>query len=346
MSLALEPIRSETEDAQSSTIHFRILYYPADYTLEVLHTKNQRSELIIPHFQRQFVWTHLQASKLIESFLMGLPVPGIFLYKEAPERFLIVDGQQRLLTIFSYFDGRLPSGQVFSLKGVNQVWEGKLYRDLAPPDQSRLRDSILRAVIMEQIHPSDITSVYHVFERLNTGGTSLKPQEVRNCVYHGEFNNFLIELNRDPGWRAIIGSPNPDKRMRDVELLLRFFALGERHQRYKKSMKDFLSAFMKEQQMSADNVRFKQIFRRTVDLVKDALGVNPFRIRAGLNAAIFDSVMVAFALCDTVPQDIQDRYRALLRNKAYVTAVTAHTTDEETVSSRLKIARESLFGSP
>lgn len=172
----------------------------------------------------------------------------------------------------------------------------------------------------------------------------MTPQEVRNCIFHGPFNDLLIWLNQDADWRDIMGTPGPDKRMRDVELIARFFALADGHKKYTKPMKDFISQFMREHQQSEDNVGFTTMFSETVDAVLQALGVKPFHIKRGLNAAVFDSVMVAFASSEgPVPHDIRNRYQILVRDAQYVAATTAGTTDETTVALRIRRAQKILF---
>ena len=178
----LETVASEDEDRAEGTPLYRIVSYPSDPTLEVIKNMWERAELTIPPFQRGFVWTHPQSSKLIESFLLGLPVPEIFTYKEPDDTLLVIDGQQRLRTICGFFAESLPGGGRFYLKGVDPRWEGKLYSTLEEDERRRFRVAILRMVTVEQLDPADNKSVYHIFERLNTGGTGLTPQEVRNEV--------------------------------------------------------------------------------------------------------------------------------------------------------------------
>jgi hypothetical protein len=107
--LELEPITSEDEDYESAPPDYQISTYPADFTLEVLHQKWKSDEILIPDFQRKFVWKQVQASKLIESFLVGLPVPAVFLYSEwKSQKFLVIDGQQRLKSIFYFVTTQVP----------------------------------------------------------------------------------------------------------------------------------------------------------------------------------------------------------------------------------------------
>lgn len=243
---------AELADRQSSPPRYEIATYPADFTLEGLHAKWNAGDLVIPRFQRKFVWSLAQSSKLIESFLVGLPIPAIFFYTErSSEKSLVVDGQQRLRTAFYFFEGNFGEEKngrrtVFRLKGLSEdsPYYDKTYADLEKSDEAaarRLRNSVLRAFVVRQLDPHDDTSVFHIFERLNTGGTLLHNQEVRNAVCTGPFNELLHELNMDPRWRAIVGKDKPDTRMRDVELILRFFAFRHAVEHYEKPMKDFLS---------------------------------------------------------------------------------------------------------
>ncbi|RLC63494.1 MAG: DUF262 domain-containing protein [Chloroflexi bacterium] len=339
--LAVEDIPSEDEDSEVGLPIYKISSYPSDPTLEGLYIKKKRDEFVIPRFQRGWVWSATQASRLIESFLLGLPVPSIFVYKEVTGKQLVIDGQQRLKTIWGYFDGELPDGSPFHLRGVDPQWNGLSYAELKEADKIRFRDSILRVVIVEQVDPKDMTSIYHIFERLNTGGTGLTTQEVRNCSYHGPFNDMLFKLNEYKTWRLIFGLPKPDARMRDLELITRFFALRETE--YSKPMKGFLNRFMGRHQWESENDAYERLFKDTVDKVHGALGARPFHIKRGINAAVFDSVMVAFSKNVKIPGNIIERYEKLLSNNTYAETIKAHTTDTDTVKQRLELAEKVLF---
>ena len=354
----IEPLESEINDEQVSLPAYEILTYPADYTLSVLVDKWDKGQLVIPKFQRRFVWTQAQASKLIESFLLGLPVPPIFLYSEGrTSELLVVDGQQRLKSIANFYEGFFGEEfqghrTVFRLIGLdeNSPFLGKTHEDLVGSDGDaavRLDDSVLRAFVVRQLNPGDNTSIYHIFERLNTGGTFLNPQEVRNCVRHGKLNDLLVELNSNPDWRLVYGKPQPDKRLRDVELILRFLALYYDSGSYSKPMKDFLNKFMDAHRDPDDGQleEYTNLFARTAAAVASGLGPKPFHIRAGLNAAVFDSVFVAFARnLEHVPADVEQRYDRLLQNFSYTDAVGSRTTDDEVVRERLELAARFLFG--
>jgi len=350
----LESIDSEKEDQESTPPDYQIATYPADFTLEVLHQKWKANDIVVPEFQREFVWKQAQASKLIESFLAGLPVPAVFLYRERESRrHLVIDGQQRLKSVFFYFEGIFGEESreqltVFKLKGLNEDsrFYDKTFEDLPEEDQRGFKDSVLRAFIVQQLDPNDDTSMYHIFERLNTGGTLLSPQEIRNCVYHGNFVDVLEEMNKLDGWRKIFGRSMPDSRKRDVELILRFFAMRELGN-YKKPMKNFLSKFMnKNKNMTQENMAHnRKLFDRTCKAILDCIGERPFHIRSGLNAAVFDSVMVAFSRhLEEIPEDIDSRYKELIDKKEFDNNTRAGTTDVDVIQRRFRQAEQQLFG--
>ncbi len=296
----LEKIDSEEDDKTlTENKTFEIISYGADYTLSVLYEKLKNSEIITPDFQRKYVWKEKQASKLVESFLLGLPVPGVFLAKDKESgNLLVVDGQQRLRTIQAFRDGKYPiKDEFFYLIDVQNQWQGKTYKDLEPVDRKRFDDSVLRATIIRQVDPKDNTSVYHIFERLNTGGTTLQNQEVRNCVYFGKFNNLLHELNKDKKWRALYNMPLPQKRMKDEELILRFLALFYDVEKYEKPMNTFLSNFMGKQRNPSDEElrAMKTVFLDTISHIVKEVGLPAFRPKRNLNIAAFDSVMYTVA---------------------------------------------------
>ena len=352
--LELEPITSEDEDYDSAPPEYQIATYPADYTLEVLYQKWQAGDIQIPDFQRGFVWKQVQASKLIESFLVGLPVPAVFLYNEhKSQKYFVLDGQQRLRSVFYLCEGGfgLPvraQRQCFTLKGLDGAsrFHERAFEALHEADQRRLKNAVLRAFIVQQMDPNDDTSMYHIFERLNTGGTLLANQEIRNCVYHGRFVKFLEDINRRENWRSILGNQEPDRRRKDMELLVRFFAMRDLTA-YAKPMKDFLSKFMRKNKNPGDEVleSSRELFDRTCKAVVETLGARPFHVRAGLNSAVFDAVMVAFSNhAGEAGHDVKQRYQRLIANEEFDQCTRQGTTDMDIVHKRFRKASQLLFG--
>ena len=362
----IEKIASEEGDREVSLRGYEILTYPADFTLEVLVDKWNKKEIKVPRLQRRFVWTQVQSSKLIESFLMGLPVPPVFFYQDRTDnKLLVIDGQQRLRTIAYFFSGlfgesgtgkKAPSFNLVGLDKDSPYFEAT-YQQLKDTDQAafnKLQNSVLRSFVMKQLDPNDDTSIFQVFERLNTGGVILQGQEIRNCIYEGKFNDMLNELNKYQAWRQIFGTKSEDKRMRDMELILRFFALFHRVGKYKKPMKQFLNEYMNDNKEPSDNAlkNFSAEFKKTSETVITYLGPQPFHLHRGLNAAVYDSVFTAFArrfndlsstATDTRIERIRTRYQRLIKDDDYLAWVTSATTDDDIVPKRIDKAEQVLF---
>jgi hypothetical protein len=351
-------LESEIIDSESSFVNFEVLTYPADYTLEVLVNKIDNNQIKIPEFQRRFVWSITQASKLIESFLLGLPVPAIFLYTGKDDNLNVIDGQQRLLSIYYFFKGLFGEEKkgkriTFKLVGLkeNNPYANATIESLRqsnPLAFNKLNNSVLRAFIVKQIHPKDNTSIYHIFERLNTGGMQLQGQEIRNCIYYGKLNDLIVKLNKYDSWRKIFGSAVFNKHKRDEELLLRFFSMYFEGEKYTKPMKDFLSNFMANNRNSSDSKlnELEKIFTNTSDLIYEVLGEKPFVLIRGLNVAIFDSVFTVIAKnINNVKKDkLKGNYEKLLNDELFVKSVTSATTDESAVKNRLERCKLILLG--
>jgi hypothetical protein len=338
------------EDEEVVPFKYSITSYGSDYPVDGLVKRVRAGDIIVPKFQRGYVWSLREASRFVESLLLGLPVPSIFLSKETEsQKLLVIDGQQRLLTLRHFYEGIWPvTRKEFALKGAPGRFEGQTYKSLPSEDRRRLDDSIIHAIIIKQDEPSDDeSSIYHVFERLNTSGVSLTAQEIRAAIYHGPFSDLLKELNGVPSWRAIYGSVN--KLMRDQELILRFLALNFNADGYSRPMKAFLNTFMgKNRHLTRiTKEQFVSAFVPTIEVVHKEIGNRAFRLSKVLNAAVFDSVMLGIARRLTRgPMSDQEllrqRYADLLKNREFLAVTERATADEESVSRRLKLATKAF----
>ncbi|MCH8290947.1 DUF262 domain-containing protein [Candidatus Poribacteria bacterium] len=342
------PIEDEVGQESSEVIPFRyaITSYGADYPVDSLVKRLKNGAIFTPTFQRKYVWKLPQASKFIESLLLGLPVPGVFFARdEETQKLLIIDGQQRLLTLQFFYEGIFAAtGRQFQLTGVQEQFKGLTYKALSGEDRLRLDDSIIHATITQQDEPSDDnSSIYHIFERLNTGGTPLSSQEIRACIYHGPFSDLLKDLNKDSSWRAILGRENT--RMKDQELILRFLALTSELGSYARPMKGFLNTFMgrhrwlKKQEAS----EFRECFENTIEVIYSAIGKRSFKPFSSVNAAVFDAVMVGVArrlesghIKDV--DSLRSRYEELLSNTTFHEAYQQGTADETKLQTRADLA--------
>ena len=264
---------------------------------------------------------------------------------------------QRLLTIFYFFGGhferkgRQESNRKFKIVGINKDNEiyGKGFDDLPEHIQKRLKNQVLRSILIRHMRPDANGSVaYHIFERLNTGGTLLSQQEIRNCIYAGKLNSLLHEINNDKDWRKILGKPQPDPRMNDIQLALRCMSLACNGSEYREPMKDFLSTFMHSMRDPPDAfiLQEKERFGNVCRSIVDCLGERPFHNPHGsLRAPLLDSVFVAFACnAGNIPDDIKERVERLKENDLFAQFSGVATADASAVKSRLEIANKILFG--
>jgi len=248
-----------------------------------------------PFYQRRQRWDDKRKSKLIESFIMNIPVPPCFLYESDLARYEVMDGQQRISAIADFYENR------FKLKGLEQWPElnGLIY-DRLPSEIRRGLDrrSISYIVLLKEsanTRDEELLLRQQVFERLNTGGVELENQEVRHCIYHNEFDDLLIELSRHPAMRDAWGlvryeteeDKNPPakllanphfSKMRDVEFVLRCLAL--RHaEHYRGGMQRFLDQYMvRSRHFSSEDIRFlRDLFSDTIELAQMIFGDHLFR---------------------------------------------------------------------
>ena len=349
-------IEDEPDDGEVSIV-YDIATYPSDFTLAGIAQMWKDGDIQIPDFQREFVWSISQSSLLIDSFLCGLPVPSVFFYIDEENKNLVIDGQQRILSVVFYMDGYFGhesnqgKRQVFRLAGLDErsPYANKRFFDLDEQDQRKLKQSVLRAVNIRQLNPTgEGTSAYHIFERLNTGGTPLKPQEIRNCVFKGALSQMLKEANRDVNWRLILGKKNFDKHQKDVEMVLRLYALVGTVDSYEKPMKEFLNKAMKKhgdgKSKKAD--KFFALFPKVTALVTKALGEKPFHLRGPLNSSALDGVMVVLMenIDRVSPSVLAQRYDELKNHPNFRDLTQLGTTDTSVLRARIDLTRKILLG--
>uniref|UniRef100_A0A7V3E6X2 DUF262 domain-containing protein n=1 Tax=Ignavibacterium album TaxID=591197 RepID=A0A7V3E6X2_9BACT len=352
-----EELLIEKEDDQSDEvfIEYDIATYPSDNTLKVLYEMWRNGDIKIPDFQRGFVWTIQQSSLLIESFLIGLPVPPVFFYIDRDNKNLVVDGQQRILSIAFFFEGYFgPENekgkrQIFRLSGLNSrsPYYNKKFEDLDSSTKRKLENSVLRAINIKQLEPrEESTSIYHIFERLNTGGTPLTAQEIRNVVFRGDFIDALKQLNENKNWRKILGNKTADKHQKDIELILRAVGISNYLNHYEKPMKEFLNMVASKNKLKiSDNVKtFIERFPIATEVIAINLKSKPFHIRGPLNASAFDSIFsVIINHINELPKNLNERYLSLLNDPKFVDYTRLGTTDTRIVKDRYYYVENKLI---
>ena len=300
-----------TEEYEFPPPDRRILTQPYDLSLQTLNEQWHQKTLVIPPMQREYVWDNGRASRLIESLLLNIPVPPIYFAETQDAILEIVDGHQRVRSIVRYLDNK------FTLTGVRILTEyaRKRYHQLPEKEQRFLMTRSLRAVVIgAESHPN---MKFEVFERLNTGGIALNPQELRNSLYRGSLNDLLRKLVRECSpLRNAIGTRRPRRRMVDEELVLRWLAFRDGVLSYRPPLKRFLNEYMQRHQQADKewlSVR-AQHFEETMQRLYATLGKQAFRlideygnrltdehgkpVPATVNRALFDAQAMAFAWAD------------------------------------------------
>jgi uncharacterized protein with ParB-like and HNH nuclease domain len=360
---------------------YDVISTPNDFNISTLFNYMTQGTLELPTFQRYYVWDLKRASKFIESLIMGLPVPQIFLYEYEKGKFFVIDGQQRLSTIYYFVSKRFPRQEkiaeirdildekgelpkstlsdnayftefdlsIESEPGQRSRLEGENYDTLGEGDKKTLGLRTIRTITIRQIKPENDDSImYEIFSRLNSGGINLKPQELRASAYHSKFLTMLTKINLNKTWRRML-TKYPDKHMKDIETILRGFAMLVLVQEYKPSMVKFLNKFSKQtmdypqEKIDYFSKLFEAFMKQCESLPDDA-----FKIGGKLNVSLYDAVFCA---------DCEDAYKknnlnvkaisyknlnTLKNDKEFRDSIESGTSDTEKVKTRLRRAKTLL----
>ena len=246
-----------------------------DLTLGELVRMADASELIrAPAYQRKFRWSHEDESYLIESLFLGLPVPSIYVASNPDGTWEVVDGLQRLSTLIHFMSTSSASLAQLEVDGPLRLEELKklpsfnnyLYGDLPTPIRLQFAKRSLRVTALSD--KSDPEIRFEVFERLNKGGVSLSPQEVRACIFRGPFAELLRSLASAPNFRKLVKlQPAYQNDGTREEIILKFFAYLQWADRYDGNIKDFLNSYMKSEGPKADISALGKLFQSVVDAI-------------------------------------------------------------------------------
>jgi len=314
---------------------YNLSYYGADYPVDSLVKRMENEEIKIPHFQREYVWNHEEASRFIESLILRLPVPSIFLLRDKfSNSLIIIDGQQRLKTLLYFFKGEFPDGKKFYLKNVFPQFERRTFYELSLSDQRELENSIIHCIIIMDEENSD--APYHLFERLNTTGTPLTSQEIRSALYFGKLNDLIISLSKIESWNCIV---KKDIRLTDQEYILRLIALHYDLDYYNGNMKSFLNQFMLKnrnlESFTTEDV--KSFFIPTIEKFNELypLKSKPFSI------AFFEPIFFwANKHKNTSKKKLEIIISKLEKNEDYNKLVKSSTTSKSSVFQKFGLVRE------
>lgn len=235
---------------------------------------------IAPEYQRHFVWQEKRQSQLIESIFLGIPVPSLFLATNKDSTWEVIDGLQRLMTIINYvgkkedkikkIDAYRKKLRIEGLDKMNTI-NGLVFEELPRSIQIKFLTRPIKITVLND--RSDFDVRYDLFERLNTGGITLHPQEIRNCIFIGKFKDFIIECSKNKDYLNVVKlSRNAQKTGILEELVLKFFAYYEDRDLFVHSVKNFLNDYMEKKTVKFSNEEdLKRIFESTFKIINDIL---------------------------------------------------------------------------
>jgi len=360
---------------------FRIIYQTNNFLLPQLRDLIDRGEVLNlrPEYQRRFRWSTAQKSRLIESLLLNIPIPPVFLYESDAARYEVMDGQQRLNAVQEFIAGDYALSGLQVLRPLN----GLRYSRCPPRIKRALdRSSLSAIVLLLESDPANGGAISiadirrFVFDRLNTGGTRLNPQEIRNAIYPGAFNRELVEMSRLPVFTEIFEIPpyveadpseyyeNEQRQkntlyatMGDCQLVLRYFALND-DENIRGSMKSMLDRGMQSRTgMSVEDAAAERIaFNDRLSLLYRLFDGRPFRLprdeqgRSRISAALYDASMVAIdrhwesrADIEADKENIMSRLAAALARDDQLALLTGQANTAQAVRDRINLMSSILI---
>jgi hypothetical protein len=308
----------------------------------------ERNKLIInPEFQRNLVWKPKQKSQFIESILLNIPLPYLYLNQNSKGKYIVVDGLQRTVTICDFLKDKFPLQELEALSWLN----GKRFSELDENLQTRIEDQKIPCYTIRPSVP--LKMIYDIFKRINTGGTQLNRQEIRNCIYLGKATRLLKELSSQDYFIKAIDSGIRSERMKDQEAVLRYIAFSWCYEDYNNDMDEFLGNVMKAINTEEnDSERVKADFQRVMEWTYDFFGEKNFRIptetsRGRINISVMESVGYFFSESDDESLEkyknkIIANFERLINDPDYLDAVKTSTGDRKRVKTRFELAMSIL----
>ena len=336
------------EEAQLS-----LVLQSSDLSLEAVSGMvSSKSIDVEPEFQRRDRWNHAQSSALIESFLLNMPVPPVYLAEEQFGRYSVIDGKQRITAINQFMTNNMALKDLVRFEQI----EGYRYSDLPEELANSLRiRPYIRVVIL--LRQSDPEIKYEVFHRLNSGGEELNAQEIRNVLFRGSFNDLLIELSGDPFLRNRLKithnlRSSVYRTMQDVEYVLRFFTIQEDWQHFSGDFRLSMNKYMAEHR-SADSQFIsdkKKEFDKALRACETIFGDHAFqRFERGqwrnqILGALYDAQMVAVSTFSTAElkaieqkkSKVIERYKHLFQDQQFEVSIRTSTNTPARLTYRIE----------
>ena len=323
------------------------------HTVFELMRKYDRKQLIIdPEYQRNLVWKPDQMSRFVESVILNFPLPAFYVNEQRDGKYVIVDGLQRTTTLHRFISNQFDLQNLKTLPNFN----GQKFKDLPDAIQAKIEDKRLQFYVIRPSVPINV--VYELFDRINTGGTPLNRQEVRNCIFMGRSTALLNDLARKPYFKKAIDDGVSATRMKDKEVILRYlaFTIFDYKQDYQGDLSEFLErAMLKINEMQEGEIEnLEKGFERVMKLTHSFFGKRNFRyssftkngnvdFRGFINTSVMESVAFFFSgktdeYLQTHRDQIIRNFDTLLQNPEYNKAARFSTGSKKSVITRFELA--------
>lgn len=326
------------------------------FELKRKYDSNQKRIILDSDFQRESVWKPMQKAELVESILMGLPLPIFYFNQDKLGRLIVIDGRQRLTALFEYMSN------AWALKGLKVLDElnGKKFQDLDPIVQAQIEDYQIQAHVIQPPTPDRIK--FDIFDRVNRAGTQLNKQEIRNALYQGKATKLLNEIVQTKEFERATGKAFiKNARMKDKYLVLRFLAFelyfsGEileegKNYVYKNDIDELLGLTMERINEMTDGevCELKDMTLKALDKTYQYLGEDAFRMvrgngsRSPINMNVFE-VLMHLMVCSsesTIGKDVLNmKVREMKENEEFKDAIGNHRDSWIKVEKRYSIVNK------
>lgn len=334
--------KKDEAEIQIRNLQKEIKYDVRDFTIEYIIQKFQDSSFFIPDYQREFIWPKTHKERFIESVMLGLPIPMMFLAELDDGRLEIVDGAQRIQTLEEFCNNDLELHNLRSLSALN----GFRYNDLSESRKRKFDAKALRMVVLEETTTQERRQ--ELFNRINTGSVKARPSEIRRGDFEAPIMKFIFECARDPLFNKVCPmSESMEKRREREEFALRFFAYSDRYMKFRHDVYKFLDTYVKDYRDNFDKDCMKFEFDRTMSFVnryfpngfaKSKTAISTPRVR-------FEAIAVGVNLALRLDPDLVPGSLGWLDSEDFKFHTTSHASNSRVkLKARVEYVRDMLLG--
>lgn len=331
---------------------------------EIINMYKDKEIIISPEYQRAFRWDEQRQSDFIESILLGIPFPSIFVATNADGKWELIDGLQRVSTVLAFFNElKDENGKSYPKNGLKLV-EGSLIKGLKGvtidtlPLEYKLQIKRTPCRVEIILKESEFKMRYELFKRLNTGGEGLSRQEIRNCIFRGldsRYSNFVAELSNNKIFREIINiSTQNEEMMYYEELVLRYLTLKNQGTRYvQANIQDYMDNYLENQCKKFDESTVngdRQLFENIMNILKGLKEKNIFKLgRRYFTTSMYDAIMLSLSedianLSQIDISELGQKIAELKEREEFAKYVGSASSNPTSITNKVKIAKQVLLG--